>query len=264
MLQKRTSLLKTKLFRGFPVAKEFEGDTCQNTGIWLDESWWPPTLSEIITKLEAILYNQVFHCGLSCQLAKMDYEELFPEISPMDEILESDFTSNVCSSNWSQSHSLGDLVCDDMENLFLQTRLNLDGFDSASTISSEPSSPQNFKGCGEFLTDDDLMKLSIRDLNRRLKTLPKAEAYKIRKRRRSLKNRSYATSCRQRRTELKENLEIQNQRLKVQLREAKESLYTAVKDRDMYKQKFEQLSKVFSGYTQTASSWGNNIYKCEC
>ena len=132
----------------------------------------------------------------------MDYEELFPDISPMDEILESDFTSNVCSSNWSQSHSLGDLVSDDMENLFLQTRLNLDGFDSASTISSEPSSPQNFKDCGEFLTDDDLVKLSIRDLNRRLKTLPKPEAYKIRKRRRSLKNRGYATSCRQRRTAL--------------------------------------------------------------
>ena len=183
----------------------------------------------------------------------MDYEELFADISPMDEILESDFTNNVCSSNWSQGHSLGDLVSDDMESLFLQTRLNLDGFDSASTISSEPSSPQNFKDCIEF-TDDDLMKLSIRDLNRRLKTLPKAEAYKIRKRRRSLKNRSYATSCRQRRTALKEDLEIQNQRLKAQLREAKESLCTAVKDRDMYKKKFEQLSKVFSGYTQTASS----------
>jgi len=184
----------------------------------------------------------------------MDYEELFPDISPMDEILERDFTSNVCSSNWSQSHSLGDLVSDDMENLFLQTRLNLDGFDSASTINSEPSSPQNFQDYSELLTDDDLMKLSIRDLNRRLKKLPKAEAHKIRKRRRSLKNRGYATSCRQRRTALKESLEIQNQRLKAQLREAKESLCTAVKDRDMYKTKFEQLNKIFSAYTQTASS----------
>ena len=213
-----------------------------------------PSVEQNYNQLEAILYNQVFHFGLSCQLVIMDYEELFPDISPMDEILERDFTSNVCGSTWSQSHSLGDLVSEDMENLFLQTRLNLDGFDSASTISSEPSSPQNFQGYGEDFTDDDLMKLSIRDLNRRLKKLPKAEAHKIRKRRRSLKNRGYATSCRQRRTALKENLEIQNQRLKAQLREAKESLCTAVKDRDMYKKKFEQLNKVFSGYTQTASS----------
>jgi len=183
----------------------------------------------------------------------MDYEELFSDISPIEELLEGDFTSNVCSSNWSQSHSLGDLVSDNMENLLLQTRLNLDGFESASTISSEPSSPQNFQDYFELFTDDELMKLSIRDLNRQLKELPKAEAHKIRKRRRSLKNRGYATSCRQRRTALKESLEIQNQRLKVQLREAKESLCTAVKDRDMYKAKLEQLNKVFSGYMKTAS-----------
>lgn len=179
----------------------------------------------------------------------MDYEELFSDISPMDEILERDFTSNVCSSNWSQSHCLGDLVSDDVENLLLETRLNLDGFDSASTISSEPSSPQNLQDYSELFTDEDLMKLSIRDLNRRLKKLPKAEAQKIRRRRRSLKNRGYATSCRLRRTALKESLEIQNQRLKAQLREAKESLSNAVKDRDMYKKKFEQLNKAFSGYT---------------
>ena len=173
-------------------------------------------------------------------------EELFPNISPMDEILERDFISNVCSSNWSQSHRLGDLDSDDMENLFLQTKINLDGFDSASTISSEPSSPQSFQDYSKHFTDDELMKLSIRDLNRRLKKLPKAEAHKIRKRRRSLKNRGYATSCRQRRTAFKESLEIQNQRLKAQLREAKESLGNAVKDRDMYKKKFEHLNKVFS------------------
>ena len=176
----------------------------------------------------------------------MNCEELFPDISPMDEILERDFTGNVCSSNWSQSHRLGDLVSDEMENLFLETRLNLDGLDNAFTISSEPSSPQSFQDYHEHFTDDELMKLSIRDLNRRLKSLPKTEVHKIRKRRRSLKNRGYATSCRQRRTALKENLEIQNQRLKAQLREAKESLCNAVKDREIYKKKFEQLNKVFN------------------
>lgn len=91
----------------------------------------------------------------------MDYEEFFFEILFMDEILESDFISNVCSLNWLQSYSLGDFVCDDMENLFLQMRLNLDGFDFVFIISSEFLSLQNFKGCDEFLIDDDLMKLFI-------------------------------------------------------------------------------------------------------
>lgn len=186
--------------------------------------------------------------GKDCQLDNMDFDELFPvEMSPMDEILERDYSSDVCTSNWYQNHRLGDLVGDEdnMDNLLLQTRLNLDGFDCASSISSEPQSPQNLPDSSELINDDELMKLSIRDLNQRLKKLPKAEAHKIRKRRRSLKNRGYATSCRQRRTALKESLEEQNQRLKAELREAKGKLCTAVKDRDTFKKKFEQLHKVF-------------------
>ena len=188
----------------------------------------------------------------------MDCDELFSDISPMDEILEREFTNDVCiSSNWSQSHRLGDLVGEDnMDNLLLQTRLNLQCFadDSASTVSSEPRSPQNLQGYSELITDEDLMTISIRDLNKRLKSLSKVEAHKIRKRRRSLKNRGYATSCRQRRTAQKESLEKQNQRLKAQLLEAKENLCNAVKDRDMYKMKFERLRNLYSAYPLNMSS----------
>lgn len=187
----------------------------------------------------------------------MDCDELFPDISPMDEILEREFTNDVCSSlNWSQSHRLEDLVGEDnTENLLLQTRLNLDCFDdAASTISSEPQSPQNLHAFSELFTDDELINLSIRDLNKRLKSLPKEDVQKIRRRRRSLKNRGYATSCRQRRTAMKESLEKQNLRLKTQLLEAKENLCNAVKDRDMYKRKFEQLHKVFSASVLNACS----------
>ncbi len=201
----------------------------------------------------------MFHFGFDRKLVNMDYDELFSDISPMDEILEREFTNDVCSSNWSQSHRLGDLVGEDnIENLLLQTRLNLDGFDdSASTISSEPQSPMNLQAYSELFTDEDLIKMSIRDLNKRLKSLPKVEAHKIRKRRRGLKNRGYATSCRQRRTAMKESLETQNQRLKAQLREAKENLCNAAKDRDMYKRKLEhleqQLHKTFIAYTLPTS-----------
>lgn len=173
----------------------------------------------------------------------MDYNEYLTEMSPMDEILESDFSSDFCVPDWSQNHRLEDLVGEeDFENVLLQTRLDLDNFETESTASSEPQSPQV---CKDIFTDDELISISIRLLNQRLKNLPKTAAKQIRKRRRSLKNRGYATLCRQRRTALKESLEQQNQRLKLELKEARENLCNTLRDRDMYKKKFEQLQALY-------------------
>ncbi|CAH3042613.1 unnamed protein product [Pocillopora meandrina] len=178
----------------------------------------------------------------------MDYSEFFPEMSPMDEILERDFSNDVCGPDWSHNHRLGDLVGEDnFENVLLQTRLDLDNFETESIASSEPQSPLDLQvGKNQLFTDDELISISIRLLNQQLKNLPKAEAKQIRKRRRSLKNRGYATVCRQRRTALKESLEQQNKRLKLELKEAKENLYNTLRDRDMFKKKYEQLHALLS------------------
>ncbi|XP_078368238.1 uncharacterized protein LOC144652073 [Oculina patagonica] len=178
---------------------------------------------------------------------RMVSEVLFADVSPMDEILERDFTDNDCTSSWIQSNCLQELFSekDDMENTLLQSPLShFDGAESAT--SSEPQSLQSLQDFSQEITDDELTNLSIRDLNQRLKSLPKEEAQKIRRRRRSLKNRGYATSCRQRRTALKESLQTENQRLKDQIREAKDHLCKAVRDRDSYKTKFDQLNKVYA------------------
>lgn len=185
----------------------------------------------------------------------MDYDDYFSGMSPMDEILERDFSSDVCVPDWSQKQRLGDLVGgDDFENILLQTRLDLDNFETESTASSEPQSPLNLYVCRDIFTDDELINISIRLLNQRLKTLPKAEAKQIRKRRRSLKNRGYATLCRQRRTALKESLEQQNQRLKLELKEARENLCNTLRDRDMFKKKFEQLQAFCLSHKRPLSS----------
>lgn len=174
----------------------------------------------------------------------MDNAVLFADISPMEELLDSDFAD--CTSKWIESHCLEELVSeeDDVEDPLLQLRLNFES-SNESAMSGELHIPQSLQDSSKKISDDQLMKLSIRDLNQRLKGLPKAEAQKVKKRRRGLKNRVYATTCRQRRTTLKESLQTENQRLKGQLRDAKENLCNAVKDRDFYKKKLDHLNKVY-------------------
>lgn len=59
------------------------------------------------------------------------------------------------------------------------------------------------------MTDEELVHLSVRDLNRQLKAsgLTRSEIVKMKQRRRTLKNRGYAASCRNKRLEQKDDLE---------------------------------------------------------
>lgn len=172
------------------------------------------------------------------------------DLSPMDELLQTHFPEEPYTSTWSDKcHLSDDLASEadyqDLENILAmsQTRLDLD-LEACSPASSGPQSPLLLPDPNEHISDDDLIKLPIRELNKRIRHLPKEEVKNIRKRRRSLKNRGYATSCRQRRVALKDSLETQNQRLKAQLREAKEKLNIAIKDRDIYKAKCGQLQDI--------------------
>ncbi|RWS23670.1 transcription factor MafG-like protein [Leptotrombidium deliense] len=59
------------------------------------------------------------------------------------------------------------------------------------------------------VTDDELVSLSVRELNRHLKNcgLSKQDILRMKQRRRTLKNRGYAASCRNKRLEVKGTLE---------------------------------------------------------
>ena len=98
------------------------------------------------------------------------------------------------------------------------------------------------------ISDDDLLSLTVRDLNRRLHSMTKEDQAHIKQRRRTLKNRGYAQSCRYKRQEQKSKLEIENGELKdkislinQQLNQTSREIESLRKERDQILRENHQL-----------------------
>lgn len=64
------------------------------------------------------------------------------------------------------------------------------------------------------VSDEELIALSVKELNRMLKGLTRDEVIKLKQRRRTLKNRGYAANCREKRISQKEILEVEKDGLR--------------------------------------------------
>ncbi|XP_042223182.1 transcription factor MafK-like isoform X1 [Homarus americanus] len=95
------------------------------------------------------------------------------------------------------------------------------------------------------ISDDELVSISVRDLNRQLKLrgLCREDIIKMKQRRRTLKNRGYAASCRIKRIEQKDELESERTTEQVDIDKLASDNVNMRSEIDRLYQSYEALKK---------------------
>ena len=93
------------------------------------------------------------------------------------------------------------------------------------------------------LTEEQLVSLSARDLNRLCRDLPEDIIKQLKKRRRTLKNRGYAYNSRVRRVSQKNQLEKERDELQKQIAQLQDKVKLLERETDSWKRKAQALEK---------------------
>ncbi|XP_025130925.2 transcription factor MafK isoform X1 [Bubalus kerabau] len=91
------------------------------------------------------------------------------------------------------------------------------------------------------LSDDELVSMSVRELNQHLRGLTREEVVRLKQRRRTLKNRGYAASCRIKRVTQKEELERQRVELQQEVEKLARENSSMRLELDALRSKYEAL-----------------------
>jgi len=136
----------------------------------------------------------------------------------------------------------------DVQDLFdgVNPEVNNNDDDTTSESEGESVSPREAKE----ISDEKIKNLRVKELNKLLRNIPSEEAAKIRKRRRNLKNRGYALSCRLRKQRQHEDLINENTLLKKQLEDGKWKLLKVWNEKEAYKKKYAQAKRVLAAHNQ--------------
>lgn len=101
------------------------------------------------------------------------------------------------------------------------------------------------------LTDEVLVSLPVKDLNNVLRGYSDDEIYRIKQRRRTLKNRGYAQNSRTKRVRQKEDLEVERQQLREDLEQLARENDNLKRERDEARKKYDSLQKLLTNRTKT-------------
>ncbi|CAB4068437.1 unnamed protein product [Lepeophtheirus salmonis] len=92
-----------------------------------------------------------------------------------------------------------------------------------------------------FDDETNLLQLSVRELNRKLSGLSKEEILQAKRKRRTLKNRTYAQNCRSKRMNHRKDMEEMNKKLCRELGLLKSQLHAVSEERDDLKKRLQEL-----------------------
>lgn len=94
------------------------------------------------------------------------------------------------------------------------------------------------------ITDDELVQLSVKELNQLLKGVSHDACVQLKKRRRTLKNRGYASNCREKQFSQKEDLELEKNLLRKEVDDLAKGNAAARKELDALESRYEVLQKL--------------------
>lgn len=145
--------------------------------------------------------------------------------------------ANLGSTNWLNQPTI---------NIKKPTNFQGEIFSDTESLTSSGSSapsPGMIDNTEQLFTfqDNELRELSVKELNLKLKGLSKDAVKEVKKRRRTLKNRGYAHSCRMKRIEEKSDLVQNKEALESKIAELEKQITAVTSEKDQYKNCYEDL-----------------------